>query len=231
MLGYIYKLIFKGTDKVYVGQTINIKRRFTTHLNKLTKGIHTKKLQEAYTLYGPPEIVILEECTKDLLDIIEEKFIVQLHAINEGFNYCLVGGNYSNLSGELSVHAKCTDDEYIMMFKELVHTNKTIKEIAEYHWTTVDIVGRIARSETHLWLKEEFPEDYKILLSKIGTRQLSNPTGTRQLLSPEGVVYTVDTLRTFAAKHSLTAAHVGNVLTGKRKQHKGWTKYESYTSP
>jgi len=39
----IYKLVFEGTDKVYIGQSICIEKRFNNHLCELRK--------ERYILY------------------------------------------------------------------------------------------------------------------------------------------------------------------------------------
>lgn len=45
-----------------------------------------------------------------------------------------------------------------------------------------------------------------------------------ELISPNGTVHTkIECLSTFAKMHDLCVAHLCSLLSGKRKQHKGWT--------
>ena len=68
----IYKLEFSNTDKIYIGQSIHIETRFTTHLYELRSGSHSVKLQEAYNRYGEPTLSIIETINKDEdLDALE----------------------------------------------------------------------------------------------------------------------------------------------------------------
>ena len=41
-------------------------------------------------------------------------------------------------------------------------------------------------------------------------------------LMKDGVVYNVEGVMAFAKEHGLNYRHVGNVLNGKRRSHKGW---------
>ena len=44
-------------------------------------------------------------------------------------------------------------------------------------------------------------------------------------LIKDGVVYEVDGLMKFGKEHGVNYIHIGNVLNGKRKSHKGFRKY------
>jgi hypothetical protein len=45
-----------------------------------------------------------------------------------------------------------------------------------------------------------------------------------KLISPDGVVFdTVEGIQDFAAKFDLSPHHLGEVISGKRKTHKGWS--------
>ena len=44
-------------------------------------------------------------------------------------------------------------------------------------------------------------------------------------LIKDGVVYEVDGLMEFGKEHGVNYTHIGNVLKGKRKSHKGFRKY------
>lgn len=222
----IYKLSFEGCEEVYIGQTLHPKRRYTTHLNKLSRKEHSDKLQQAYILYGPPTFSILEEgIPAELLDSRESFYIDKYNSLLKGLNSCAVGGRYSQLGGSNSVHAKHSKETYILVFKALVHTTDSLVNISKNYNVGITVVSSIARSVGHLWLRDEFPEEYNILINKCGKRQLLNPEDSRKLVSPIGEIFEVGTLRAFASTHGLNAAHVGNVLNGKRKSHLGWKKY------
>jgi predicted GIY-YIG superfamily endonuclease len=48
----IYRLIFPNTDKCYIGQSVNIERRYLQHLRDMEKGTAARKMQHAYSIYG-----------------------------------------------------------------------------------------------------------------------------------------------------------------------------------
>ena len=70
----IYKLDFNGIC-VYIGQSIDIETRYSTHLRLLRSGNHTKQLLDAYNKYGLPRLKILKECHKHYLDTLESVYI------------------------------------------------------------------------------------------------------------------------------------------------------------
>ena len=90
MIG-IYKIIFSN-NHYYIGQSININRRFSQHKRDLKKGTHTNnRLQNCYNKYGEPVLEVLQECSKEELDTIETKFIYE--NIDNDFccNFCKEG--------------------------------------------------------------------------------------------------------------------------------------------
>lgn len=223
----IYKLVFKGTDKVYIGQSIDINRRFKEHLNDLKKNQSHGKLQEAYNVYGKPSLETILECTVEELNNSEVEAIEIFDSYNNGFNTLKEPGS-PNLRGCDSPHAKYSKETYIKVFKDIVHTKKLLREIAEDYGVTWNIVMNISLGRTHLWLKEDFPEEYELLKAKIGVRQRKSLD--RLVVSPEGEIFEVDvSIREFCRIHEInstgTGGHLGNVLNGKRKSYKGWVKY------
>ena len=69
MIG-IYVITNVANLKVYVGQSIDIKRRWKEHLATLKQGKHfNKHLQGAYTKYGKESLIftIVEECERNQL--------------------------------------------------------------------------------------------------------------------------------------------------------------------
>ena len=47
-------------------------------------------------------------------------------------------------------------------------------------------------------------------------------------LIKDGVIYEVDGIMRFGEEHNVNYAHIGNVLNGKRKSHKGFRLWESH---
>ena len=76
-------------DKFYVGQAVNIQRRWTRHKNSLNSGTHNNHhLQNAWNKHGPEafEFEIIEVCDKSALLEREDYWITELNSIQEGFN-------------------------------------------------------------------------------------------------------------------------------------------------
>ena len=71
----IYKLNFNNTEKVYIGQSIDIESRFSKHKSALSRGVAAPKLQAAHTLYGIPNLEILTECAISELNSYEKETI------------------------------------------------------------------------------------------------------------------------------------------------------------
>lgn len=76
-------------DMFYVGQAVNIQKRWIRHKRLLTKGKHhNQHLQNSWKKYGPElfEFEIIEICDKDMLLNHENYWITVLNSIQEGFN-------------------------------------------------------------------------------------------------------------------------------------------------
>jgi hypothetical protein len=70
----IYKLTFSD-GSVYIGKSSNIDKRWSQHGKAMSKGTHTKKIQECYEKYGEPKYEVIFECHPDHIDIMENYFI------------------------------------------------------------------------------------------------------------------------------------------------------------
>lgn len=77
MTSGIYQLNFKH-QAVYIGQSQDIETRMRQHSDKMLKGTAAKKMQQAYLNWGMPDAVIVIECHRDYLDILETWFINQV---------------------------------------------------------------------------------------------------------------------------------------------------------
>jgi group I intron endonuclease len=86
----VYFIKNKVTNKCYVGSSINIYRRWTTHRRELARGKHhSAYLQNSYNKYGKDafEFLLAESSfdTKEMA-VLEAKWIDRLDAIKNGYN-------------------------------------------------------------------------------------------------------------------------------------------------
>jgi group I intron endonuclease len=81
--------------KWYIGQSVNIKERIRSHKAALNAGYHNNEhLLRAWKKYGEIsfEILILEECNQDMLDIRETAWISYYKSTIREFGYNLLSG-------------------------------------------------------------------------------------------------------------------------------------------
>ena len=95
----IYKIINLKNDKIYVGQSIHIEKRWIDHKCTLRKGIHRNQyLQNAWNKYGENAFKheIIEECNILELDEKEIYWIKYYNTNNPLHGYNLDGGGKGN---------------------------------------------------------------------------------------------------------------------------------------
>lgn len=227
MIG-IYKLHFMGTDKVYIGQSTNIQGRYTEHKRLLVANKHSKKLAEAYNIYGTPLLEVVEECPKEVLDLREEYYIEQFNSVSQGFNTSKkAAGGVSK--GEDHGHAVYSNIEVLEAFWLLVtKPDLSLKEVANLTSIKYDTIKQIARGVQHTWLKDIDNNAYNTMLSyKFSRATIGNSAKGKgkiypHILSPGGIEYEVTNCKAFAEEQGLFASNLGAVLRGNRKSCAGW---------
>lgn len=227
----IYLLGFTGTHKVYIGQSRNsIEKRFTTHIRELRNRTHSKKMNEAYELYGLPELEIMEVAEVHQLDLLENYHIQLWDSVANGFNTLDESRNRSDCSGESHGNSKYSNEKIIEVFNMLV-------KFPEYNYTKVsyitnvsgNVIKDIANLRSHKWLKALFAEEYQIL-EGIQRSVNNQATATERgqtyplLKSPEGGIFKVEKIADFAKTHNICRQHLNSVLLFKRKSVQGWTR-------
>jgi hypothetical protein len=114
---------------------------------------------------------------------------------------------------------------YISILKDLAYTYDKLYTIAARYNVSDTIVEEISAGTTHAWLKDEYPEEWAIILEKKKSRRYTSHSGKAYppVISPEGILYNIDTnAKAFAIANNLQPGHFGDLLRGKIKQHKGW---------
>lgn len=107
----IYLIRNTVNGKVYVGQAVNIRKRWNVHLHHLRRGTHANlPLKRAFKRYGEDafSFEILEEVqrNRDALNCAEERFIAELRACEKGSGYNLTAKAGTNLGYKYSSESR-----------------------------------------------------------------------------------------------------------------------------
>ena len=234
----IYKLNFDTIDLPYIGQSVDILRRYKDHKKALIAKSHRNKyMQECYLLTGElPGLDILEIVDNVyLLNSREDYWINKLNSVTVGLNILAPGKGLEGVHNPNSKHSK---DTYINILFLLVYTNSTHKEIAKSMKVTDSVVEGISALDSHSWLKIDYPEEYSILEKRFNNRQDYTNRITRNLkfiggplpsfIHEDGtIIKEVNNLSAFSREYNLSQPKLSELKNGNRKYHKGWRLLEN----
>lgn len=140
MIG-IYKITNMANGKVYIGQSIDIARRYQEHLragqpekysHKGGRDIHLP-IHRAMQKYGISNfaLTVLEECPKEQLNDKERYWIAVYHSNNSKLGYNLTDGGQDNfaLKGEKHSQAKLSQKDVDCIKHLLRNTEQSLEEI------------------------------------------------------------------------------------------------------
>lgn len=97
----IYKIKNLLNGNVYIGQSVDIEKRWSTHKAELKNNYHHNiHLQNAWNKYGEEnfEFSIVEECNINQLDEREIYWISKFNSYGNGYNLTSGGGNTESFS-------------------------------------------------------------------------------------------------------------------------------------
>jgi predicted GIY-YIG superfamily endonuclease len=225
----IYVLYFECDDEqYYIGKSIDIQTRYKNHCSELKNNRHINKtMQKAYLLHGLPTVMPLEEVLDlEYQNIREITWIKELDTYTNGMNGT-IGGDGTGCGAD-SPRSLYPRETYIEILQQLANTTKNTVIISQELFVSKMVVQSISRGGgNHAWLAIEFPELYAKMLLKKGTRLRSfwnRPIKQYPIIkSPEGILFNISNIRKFARDNNLHQSHLGNVLRGIVKSHKGWT--------
>ena len=102
----IYMIRNKITEKIYIGQSINIKRRWGDHRYQLSENIHHNDyLQRSWNKYKRDsfDFIILEECSKSKLDDKEEQYISKHQSNDYRYGYNSNSGGSNSTASDTTI--------------------------------------------------------------------------------------------------------------------------------
>jgi len=211
---WIYGIINKVNNLIYIGESNNIERRWEEHIDDLNNNSHCNyKLQTAWNTYGKDnfKFEILEEIEKIKgspykttmqLIYVEGKYIGQYNSINNGYN--IENTVEEVLSGRKVITSGSIDKKYLYrlvnkIVKRQSLTSTYIKLSKEYNLKFANkqllLKGVIIKTDNYYYIKDEFIEKGYFVNGKL-KKKYGNDEGFRYHVSvtEEGEQFIIDIL-------------------------------------
>ena len=142
MIG-IYKFTNKITGESYIGQSVDIRRRYNQHKNRYDKFNKKRPIEDSYfhsmlRHYGFHNFSfeVLEECEKELLDEKEQYYIHLFETLYpDGYNKTKGGNSYTR--------CKLSNEVLRNIIKDLKDSKLTEIEIAEKYSLHLNTISQI----------------------------------------------------------------------------------------
>lgn len=140
----IYKITNKVNGKSYIGQSIDINRRWNEHKT----GSYTSAIHLAIIKYGIENFIweILEECSIKELDIKEKYYIQQYNTLAPN------GYNLTDGGTQGTTYKKLTPETVDSLIQDLIDNKLTCQEIANKYNISHQVVYDIKNGKT--WRKD-----------------------------------------------------------------------------
>ena len=154
MIG-IYKIQNKVTDKIYIGKSVNIEKRWIQHRCHLNNNVHANDyLQKAWNKYGENgfNFSVLCECEESVLDEKEIYYINLYKATDRSYGYNLrEGGDGGAMSQETieklrGVGSTLSEDD-VRHIKMCMYLLMDRKEIAEMYNVSPKVLTAISQGK------------------------------------------------------------------------------------
>jgi len=183
MIG-IYGIYNKVEDKFYIGSSLNIGSRVSSHYSELRHNKHSnEKLQQAFNIYGEASFltIIIEECSESVLREVEQFYIRDWDTYKNGYNKtdsCIPGERMPEISKEKIAglnhwNSRYSGDALENSFKLLTTTNLSSLTISDITKVDVYTVQHLAQGG-HSWLHKKYPELLKGLQNRVVKRSISS---------------------------------------------------------
>ncbi len=170
----VYCLYFECDDgQYYIGESSNIEKRYKEHCNNLVRGSHINyKLSNAYSRYGMPIMEVVEATDEADLKRREVFWIREFNSFYSGMNLT-IGGDGCGY-GDRHPSSIYTEETYVEILHLLANTNKSAVDISKQLNISYNVVTQISIGQTHAYLQDRFPDLYKKMLAKVGSRAVGS---------------------------------------------------------
>lgn len=167
----IYKIENKINGKIYIGQSINIERRWSEHKSRSLSETYNKdynmKIYKAIRKYGLNnfKLSIIEECSEDKLKDKEIYWINYYNSMDSDFGY-----NTDN--GYIPTHfAKLNDTEYNNLCEDLKNNLLSLDDISKKYNISLSYIYEVNRGDN---FRKNEDENYPLRNSNIKNRLSEN---------------------------------------------------------
>ena len=152
----IYKITNLVNQKCYIGQSVDIARRWNDHKRVAFDSSNKNydyPLYKAIREYGINsfEFSVLEECAPEDLDDKEMYYISLYNSYGKGYNQN-AGGH-----GNFSFAWKLTEDEIFEIYDLLANSDQTQREIAKTYKVGQDVISRINQGKSRYHTGYKYP--------------------------------------------------------------------------
>lgn len=156
----IYKITNIINNKIYIGQSINIGRRWKDHKSQGNWEANDCFLYRVFKKYGLEnfKFEIIENCSPSKLNEKEREWILKTGSFGSGYNCDEGGTNPPKQLGENNTNAILTEKE-VLEIREYKMQNKTKKEVYENYKERIGPSGFDLVWRGVTW-KHCFPKDY-----------------------------------------------------------------------
>jgi group I intron endonuclease len=223
-------------NKIYVGQSINIEKRWIQHKRELRNNIHeNKRLQNAWNKYKEEnfEFSIACECEEKQLNTLEQYYIFSLESYlpKGGYNISL-GGDGLFIKGvnnkmNKSVYCIETKTEYFSIAEASRQTGIRETSILQCCKGNYKYAGKEGKQKFHWMYYEDFLEKGEIIDN--APRKKIEKGHQVICLETEEVF---ESLKIAGEKYNIDGSNIGACCRGKRttagEYH--WMYYEDYLS-
>jgi len=215
----IYKITNTLNGKVYIGSTVkNLRHRINRHVICLENDTHhSKHFQESWNKHGKSNFVcaVIEEyptpANREFI-LSREQYYLDLYKPfdhTRGYNVCEKAGS----------------PEHRTLSKE--HRKKISQGLIGRKWSL-----KQRRNLSKALTGRKMPPGYGKRMSKIktGLKQTKECVDKRakyySFIDSTGAIYQGKNLKRFAEQHGLFRYNLNKVLSGERKSHHGFKKYQ-----
>lgn len=164
----IYKIFCTGNGRVYIGQSVDTKKRLSEHRRNLEKGIHSNTiLQHTYNKYRDKAffVEVLEEVfDTNLLTERENYWAKYYNAFDEkmGFNICPIRPreydskvHAEKVMGMKNGNCKITDKQVVEICK-LINEGRDLNLIADIYSVSRNAIRSIKIGRTRRNISEKY---------------------------------------------------------------------------